>query len=290
MDNPNKLLYHYTTENGILGIMKKDKIVLELSHANSLNDYTEGLEILELLKKVSFKLLEEKNITEEQKNAIFKLAEDDKLSKLVVSGMDVHGTNCTDYKEVDDYIISFSEKNDYLPLWNYYSSKGQIGYCICFNSTQLNSEICYENEVEFRCEKIVYDDFDKEMIIKDILLRYKDKEKIEDDISADIYRLKFTFKNKAFKYEKEHRLIISVPKKPNNPTYDIKFKTKNGIIIPYISVEILEKDKPVLINGITIGPLANDEIICENLKLYLNTNGYNFIANNICKSKIPIRF
>lgn len=60
--NKDNRLYHYTSENGILGIFEKDKFTLQISKANSLNDKSDGKDFYKCLDDVCAEMLEERQI------------------------------------------------------------------------------------------------------------------------------------------------------------------------------------------------------------------------------------
>lgn len=55
----NKILYHYTTPEGLLGILQSDSVKLRLTKASALNDMMEGKILKERYKSVCTKLYRE---------------------------------------------------------------------------------------------------------------------------------------------------------------------------------------------------------------------------------------
>ena len=110
----------------------------------------------------------------------------------------------------------------------------------------------------------------------------KSIEHIKESISAILSNRSLKFKSQCFSHEEEYRIIIKVPKKNNS--FDIKYRTVRGCIIPYIEIEF----KQDFISGVIIGPLLNIDTAKSSLKSFLKSKGY--IDENISNSKIPIRY
>ena len=103
--------------------------------------------------------------------------------------------------------------------------------------------------------------------------------------------LRYIVKNKAFMHEQEYRFILRIPKKGNSPVID--FKTKKGVLVPYINLSL----NKYLIKEITIGPLIEQDIAKRTLEFFLQQNGYKIRNDNnidegiiISSSEVPIRY
>jgi len=71
--NDGECIYHYTSSDAVMNILQKDKIVLQLTQADYMNDTTEGNEIYEHLKSACSDLLNEQKISKEQYEKILAL-------------------------------------------------------------------------------------------------------------------------------------------------------------------------------------------------------------------------
>ncbi len=282
-------IYHYTSENGIIGILQKDEVLLWLTKADSLNDRTEGKDIFEHLLIVCEDLLYNQQITQEQYYKITKLKNKSTTKSPIMyfSSKESSSTKLLEkaYYECDIYTMSFCKEKDYLPMWNYYGSSETQGYCLHFNSENLKDTIIEDNSYWFEITEIIYNDTEKQKLLEKIILESIDHDDYLERISLDIDTYKYLMKNKCFEYEKEVRLLFAVPKNDND-TFDIKFRVNHGTIIPYIEVPI----KNILaITGITIGPFADMELMKRNLEFYTDSID-SAIITNIQETKIPIRF
>lgn len=186
----NQTLYHYTDAPGLLGILKPEEPVLWFSRFDCLNDKSEGQDILEhfqnaceLLKNsgefdtkllnVIMKCIPDENITiiYDQQDEIFKInphaTYEDFSNKLPI------GRIKNSQSEV--FMCCFSQKNDLLPMWNYYSNSSTYqGYCIGFNPGMFITKNRYahnSNEVmidgcKIEVIKVIYDNEEKMKIDK----------------------------------------------------------------------------------------------------------------------------
>ncbi len=285
-------IYHYTSENGIMGILQKDEVLLWLTKADSLNDRTEGKDIFEHLLIVCKDLLNNKQITQEQYSKIAELKNKSTTTFPVIciesikSTIEHKPTKLLEkaYYECDIYTMSFCKEKDYLPMWNYYGSSEKQGYCLHFNSENLKDFI--EGKVYWtEIKEIIYNDDEKQKLLKKIILESINHDDYLKKISLYIDEYKYFMKNKCFEYEKEVRLLFAVPKNDND-TFDIKFRVNHGTIIPYIEVPITNI---LAITGITIGPFADMELMKRNLEFYTDSIK-SAITTKIEETKIPIRF
>lgn len=86
----------------------------------------------------------------------------------------------------------------------------------------------------------------------------------------------------SFHERYEVRAIFTVPK--SNQKFEVKYREKNGYIIPYIALAF-RKDN---VREITIGPLLNDDIAQINLKRMIRA--YQYPVWDFKTSEAPIRY
>ena len=280
-------IYHYTSESGIMGILQKDKVLLRLTKADSLNDRTEGKDIFEHLQIVCEDLLGKQQITQKQYDELVRLKDKSttKSPILYFTGTESHSTKPLEkaYYECEIYTMSFCKEKDYLPMWNYYGASEKQGYCLHFNSKNL-IDIIEDKPYWLEIKEIIYNDNEKQKKIEDIILESIHYDDYLERIRSDIDMNKYFMKNHCFEYEKEVRLLIAVPIEDNR--FEIKFRLGHGTLIPYIEVPITN---PLAITGITIGPFADIDLMKRNLEFYTD-NIDSAIITNIQETNIPIRF
>ena len=282
------MIYHYTNISTLLGMFnncskKNPNITMWATHSLYLNDPTEyehGKEVcLRLLKSVE----EDYNIPQEKR-----------LSKAVLDGetgikpylhlMDV--ANSMTPKSVGEgtpYIISLSENRDSLPMWNTYAQRGN-GIAIGFDQDLLKKE-----QRKWVVRKCYYDVENKEYneVKNHIRSMYDEIERLNIKGSPlDVHQTAFYIqelhseiaayiKHKAYKDEREVRCKIR--KAP-----DIRFRESNGLVIPYVEVEM-----PVeCVKEIIIGPSNDSERMSTALFMLVNNKGCKI---KIEKSQIPYR-
>lgn len=297
-------IFHYTSENGILGIFQKDKIVLQLTKADCMNDISEGKEIFDSLKRVCTKLHDTGKLDDERYEAILNIKEN--IPETLPVGWFMRNVDQNSFegsifekgeqadgiimmnKTCDIYLMSFCKKSDLLPMWNYYAAYGQQGYAIHFRRDTLpllhDSKECYADVVD-----VIYKDSEKDKIVEEVILSSLPVHDYLKYISDWLSVYRYQFKNSAFEHEQEVRYLVGIPQKPEKETYEIKFKTKKGSIIPYIELK-LDAHKQFTVTGVTIGPFADVELVKRNLQFYLDHQNHYFASINIQTTHIPVRF
>ncbi|MCH5308035.1 MAG: DUF2971 domain-containing protein [Prevotella sp.] len=188
------------------------------------------------------------------------------------------------------FIISFSRKKDFLPMWTTYSNKGR-GICLCFDN---NKYAIKYGEVELlygiHTKDASYDEVDK--IISNAIKglyegeyqRYKhisDKRQREQEMILSLARCAIVaapyYKHEAYKYENESRWIQF---KDDNT--EVKYRcSKQGRLIPYIEIPIKLRS----LEEVIVGPCADSDSVIRALKYQLRQYG----IENIHASTVPYR-
>ena len=170
-------------------------------------------------------------------------------------------------------------------MWRSYGDNGK-GAIIAFNTSSLLkledisiNPIQYISLPEF-ADQIntdelanIYDAFE----VTGNTIRFNRKK-----LPKDIINKFFLMKHPAYEHEKEYRLSVL---KQDMCNEDIKYREKNGLIIPYTILHI-----PIeAINGITLGPCTNFDLCSKALR-----NMYNKIVTSkqtlqIIPSSAPYR-
>jgi len=188
------------------------------------------------------------------------------------------------------FIVSFSKRIDYLPMWNTYSDRGK-GVCLCFKDHEWKwNETIVDIKNHLNASEVTYGEFNHNIkrVIRD---RYKELYSQYKNVPEGEQRLKDMImclatlaiiaspyhKHKAYEYEEEVRLIENIGK-----NYSVKYRlNNNNRIIPYIEVPV----KLEYLNKIIVGPCADSESVIRELKNMLSK--YNI--TNILASSIPYR-
>ena len=132
------IVFHYTSPDGLLGIIKNKKIQLRFGRVDCLNDYSEGQEILEIYRQVCEDLHDEGKIDESFFKKIITITPD---TKTWFNLKTEYGTSGRKIERVC-YVCCFSRKKDSLPMWNYYVKNNKYqGYNLGFGLNELNEEL-----------------------------------------------------------------------------------------------------------------------------------------------------
>lgn len=295
-----ELLYHYTSQQGLEGILQNRNIDFRFTRMDCLNDITEGNGIIEYYKNACKELLQSEEIGKDYFELIISVLPlevelfiyDDIIENVKLKTGSV--------AEFISYVFSFSSSSDSLPMWNYYLKNAYYdGYNLGFSPSKLKERFHYH---PFKCgylsEFIVveYDKCEKDDIIKDYLralyaYRCEDDAELSETkeaISRELSKWRYSFKEDSFSHEKEVRLVIKVPLNDDKTEFAPFFKNelrynKEDKIPKYISASVYDK---MALSEITLAPSA-DENKLKKLLLVLEDKGYDVKVNF---SKIPVRF
>ncbi|MCP9759182.1 DUF2971 domain-containing protein [Aquitalea sp. S1-19] len=273
-------LYHYTSLNGILGILGSRSIWA--THATFLNDASEFLHGLSYAKHVA--------------GGIF--MEDDYLAAF---GWAVrHGLETVSADSL--YVASFSEKADLLSQWRGYCPSG-AGICLGFAVPQLKNfcdargyrlekciyqhqdqlqsvealvRECFEKFPKPRLSREEYDSFDsKGQVDAEIDYRLQTSEgpeKLQADaavqwLCAAIAEIAPLFKNEGFHEESEWRIVA------NEPQEQVKFRASSSYLAPYVELELLSDATKPALREVIIGPNPNQRRCQRSIAMLLEASG-----------------
>lgn len=228
-------LYHYTDVQAVHSILKKRAIRLtDIRFLNDKEELLEGLSVLEetLLNEIDIDLKHK----EEAANVIHH-----SLINAETSNNDLNPL----------YVFSLSSEKDQLSQWRAYGS-----YAIEFDADQLRENV----EILAPC---IYDFNEKvrrstSEVKKSVAVIAKEMERHEGSLGPHGYDSMIylmhdaaTFKHDGFIEEKESRIIV-----PEDDQYEIQYRPRSGILIPYIEIEL-----PLdCIKSIQLGPMENQDL------------------------------
>ncbi|EKD29046.1 MAG: hypothetical protein ACD_79C00102G0003 [uncultured bacterium] len=316
--NKSEYLWHYTTLEGLKGILENQNIWA--TDYRFLNDSTElhtakEIFIRNLIPDIKEMILDDCSVNKENENIVKTHGGIDNLSRLDAQNVlqvfyDVLNDRFTTYlisfcSHTDD--SEFIQNNGLLSQWRGYGKNG--GFAILFNKEKLIElfEKEYDEYELFFCnqDKCIYNS------PKPVSEVFKSALNNVNKLSARVYkhskewltnnRLAATeeeiksfnncvsfLKHEAFKEESEHRFVIMKPNEligKNKKEKEIHFRKKSGEKIPYIRV--FENMGRLPIVKIIIGPHQDQKHFEISLKSFLNELGLNEIE--IIKSEIPYR-
>jgi hypothetical protein len=190
------------------------------------------------------------------------------------------------------YIFSLSTDADSMPLWSEYCSCK--GYCMGLDINELIDKFQAKN-IPFIHGKVIYNKKRQEKLVQEetdyvrefineinMFKRWNDEEGKIASAMASIEKLSHFFKKPVYRSEKEYRFVFAVRKKDGIVT---KFRDKNGIIIPYIEIDKLNK---LPIKEIIIGPKNDIDMAKQDIENLLKSKQYENVS--IKESEATLRY
>ena len=307
-------LWHYTSADGLMGIIRNEpcehkKLHFWFTRSDCLNDTSEGTHILFLFRQICSELLDNNVISQ----SFYKVIKDAEIPNHqfvnfpIPPGGGFAHQSVMDLVQCHAYICSFSLKEDSLDMWRYYS-KDNGGYglkcsSLLFDEYKKYEHSDYDENAMFcliRSYKVIYSDEEKKQILKNIITdtfsAYANSEESESDKNQEAkkfiqYILKiyqFQFKHECYSSEQEYRFVVYVPyskpKSLKNEMSSIKFRTQNGMPIPYIDLTVENGDW--YLYEVLISPFIENESTLATTNDYLSQCGF------CCKtrrSQLPVR-
>lgn len=288
------IIFHYTSTSNINPILLNDKkVVLWASRYDCLNDISEGTIPQVRFSEVCEELRQSHRISKEFYDLIHEIKPT--RTDLIVPVID----HCTrpHRGEYDTYVTSFSEADDSLAMWNYYSKGSRYeGINIGINTQVLVDSLELkgndEGKIKAHALKVIYDDArQREMIttfVEELFSKYEpgDESSVRYHVSTMLSSLKMLFKDKCFEHENEVRVVVQIFRKFKSEI-PVKYRTYAGYIIPYIELPF---DKGAVCQ-LTTGPMVCNEqqeelqqsVISEMMK----SHDYKV---SVKRSKIPVRY
>lgn len=276
-------LYHYTSQNGLLGIFESDSLWATKIHY--LNDETE----FELALNLAAVVLNEK--LQCQKDT----REKEKIRCLI--------DNIPTIQKLNVCVISLSQKRDLLSQWRAYSA-GIGGYSIGFKSDNLVVSASKQGFYLVRC---IYEEDKQKQLISDLIDEclaeefntrpdYVDYDTPRTlvvlhtggDFTKKLASIAPIIKNKSFSEEAEWRLISE----KGLTTKSLSFRVGVSTLIPYFNFKI--GSKADYLESLTIGPNPNPILARDATSLLLGrygiSTGYGIIPSAyIHETDIPFR-
>lgn len=266
--SPDGLLYHYTSQPGLLGIIQSRQIWA--TNLLFLNDPMELNYAIQLVQNNIDKIKE----TLPQKDAKF-------VSEFSEHLNEINYADTQSFEAI--YVCSFSENGNQLSQWRGYCPDGS-GFSIGFDfKSQLKNIV---EKQGFRLVKCIYDKNKQSDIIESFIKRTLDDYHSNDDYDTsnnfstmrsaweNFFDFAPVLKHPKFEEEQEWRLIC----KPKG-LYDVKFRPGKSMLIPYTPINISNVSKEskreliTWIPEIWIGPTPHPRLSYISLENMLRTGG-----------------
>lgn len=265
-------LFHYTTQEGLLGIIRNRN--LRATKVICLNDASEFQLALKLAKEILT------NFKNEEESIIFKI---DKLREEIDS-----------IQMLNIFVSSFSKNGDQLSQWRAYGNPSG-GYAIGFHGPKLFVEAKKQGFFMAQCE---YREEKQKEYITSLIEKYLSKDlnafgvdKVDKktrtikiaaftDFWKELSSLAPIIKHKGFYEEEEWRIITESAMSSSKVSY----REGSTYIIPFCEFSFNFPEQ--LIKSITIGPTPHREISKNALRMFLQKHG---LSIEIKFTEIPYR-
>jgi hypothetical protein len=275
--SPPEFLYHYTSQEGLLGIIKTGS--LWATNISYLNDSTEfelslGLIRDSLSAAIETSEWEENRFTtrdpDRATDATKRKEEESRLWRLAtrIDGSDL----C---------VTCFCKEDDLLSQWRGYTGPG-YGYSLAFHTERLKTSA---SDAGFIFGKCIYNsDLQKHIInesLEYLLTKGPAGDRVEIKDFVAVIRYCAFFKHPSFEQEQEWRLVSS----SHSDLLQTRFRSGNSMIIPYVLIPI-GKGKLSAIDRVRVGPRPHMDLSKRSVELLLVQND---MTPSVYPSFIPFR-
>ena len=281
-ETANGSVFHYTSPNGLLGIISKNSVWF--SNSDYLNDISES----DYFHEVSSNIIMREKDGKKAKNLAFRTY----LISMFHSNKMWSGRQTFSREKERRYIFSLSLDSDSLSLWNYYTKTADtVGYNIGFNLEKLvNSLNLYSNQ-ELMIGRVIYDCKIQKELLNELYDDYLDiyekytysyqRRYLYEALEDNLTKYSVFMKNPAFMNENEFRVAVFEKGESQEQKY---YCEKNGAFVPYIIKEFdISSVSSIRFSATTQADFVEDSVmdLCENYNIH------NIITE---KSQIPIRY
>ena len=256
---PPRLLYHYTDQKGLLGIIETKDIWA--THYQCLNDTQEFLYAKELVRK------------ELEMRASTARGKERSLLEVMSSALNGPGN-----EDVNLYVASFSEEPDSLPQWRAYGGSTS-GFAVGFQCERL---VLPEAFVLARC---IYDPAEQSRVIAAIISEVLGRPKeslipLENVLRVmllfELHAFALILKHPKFAEEKEWRIISRVmmdnaPAFPIEDANKLDFRAGKSMLIPYRCVSLRDGNGSFLLKRVVVGPSPSPVQALRSVRSLLNS-------------------
>jgi hypothetical protein len=272
---PNKPLYHYTGQSGILGIIGERQIWA--THSQYLNDRREYKHALDLVREEIKTLLA--SADQETQTLLQDMAEG-------ISGIE----------SINVCVCSFSEDRDSLSQWRAYGP-GASGFAVGFSGDCVAAATKKEGWYLAPC---IYEPEEQRALIRSLVeevleqsIEGKNAGKTEIEkhywargasLGAYLHRYALILKDRSFREEREWR-IISKPLMCAKELFD--FREGSSLLIPYYKFPLDGDGLAFRVHEVVVGPTPDEERSKMSVKSFLVRQGLENVPVEV--SSVPYR-
>ena len=294
---PGQKLYHYTTAEGVRGIVENREFMATKS--DFLNDKLEFQYAIEVMKRLTEKYI----VNETLRGEFF-----GKLKK-EIDRLGIISPSCADHDCKDDslsfYVVAFSKQQNNSLLWAEFTDFK--GYCLEFDYTKLVEG--FQHRV-FLHGTVIYDEKEQmEGLLESLLscirnlqeegmtdlenffeedaeISETSMDKLVSEMAVVVSVYAMFFKKSYFAGEEEYRFIFP-PLINRIGTSKPKFRLLDQIFLPYIMVEFDKGQNGVPLESVMVGAKNNSDIAVRGMKYFLQSQKLDI---PVLLSDIPLRY
>lgn len=279
-----ELIHHYTTAQGLLGIVNEEKMwFTDILYLNDASEVSYGLEVC---RDAAVAILTELGANQWQIQAI-------------VGNMNSeppeHGLNT--------YVACFCGKHDLLSQWRGYGASGVGGYCLSFDKSAIEEIGTHPDRrresQSFTQKTIIYSPVRQgatarnntafQGFLRNTLNAPTGEVDPHWQETTNHLALELSgfFKSPGFAEEDETRLVIGGNEARVNAS-TIQFRcSANGLVLPYLSAYLAHEGKKMPLVAVKVGPSANPELAVQSVHRMLALRGYDEVE--VTKSNVTLR-
>ncbi len=276
---PPEQLYHYTTQPGLVGIVKDREIWA--THTQYLNDQQEYLHAVQMVRNEIEVMLNETS---------------DGTAKRILTDM---GNGIEGIESMNICVCSFSEVKDSLSQWRAYGGSSS-GYAIGFHGSFL-CEISHKHD--FYLVRCMYTPSEQKALIRALLEEVLEENTARSNsaemkflpqggnLCAYLHRYAPILKDLSFAEEREWRLI-SRPMSCTRERFD--YRSGRSMIIPYYRLPLFADEVLFQISEVVVGPTPHPlqairSVTSLLVKMGLREAGGTFGTVPVSSSLVPYR-
>ena len=275
--DPPLILYHYTSQAGLLGIATTRMLwATNMAYLNDTSEYEYGSNVIRAAIKRR------------------RTAESEKHDKFLAETESAFSAKAHDFCQA-----SLTESGDLLSQWRGYTENGN-GYCVGFDANAIRARAGVDGEwLLTRCE---YRPSRQEEMAEALVDQwFQSWEKVnaapqklgfwenlfgpsfEFAIAANVLAL--SFKDPSYSEEREWRVVIN-----ESGTEKVRFRTGKSMITPYLEID-LRPSQPeqceVAMKRVIVGPCPHPSLAADSVRMLLDTKDYKEVE--VIPSVIPFR-
>jgi hypothetical protein len=271
------ILYHYTSQAGLLGIVAKRVLwATNMAYLNDVSEYEYGRNVIRaaLKKRQAGAPEKNQNFIEETKSVF-------------------------ESKARDFFLTALTEAGDLLSQWRGYTEDGN-GFCLGFDSKVLDLRSDFNGEwLLTRCEYRHSRQRElADQLIDQWLRKWEEAEAapeklgfwdsflgptFEFHVSAQVLAL--SFKDPSYSEEREWRLVAQ-----RSDTSTVRFRAGKSMVTPYLDIDLRSskpEDAEVMLRSVIVGPCPYPVLAVDSVRMLLEANGHKEVE--ITNSAIPFR-